>query len=350
MTERKRLDWIDCTKGLVILLVVVGHTVGGGLRGKWVKDALFSFHMPFFFIVSGMTFRPSDDREALLPRTRRSAIRLLTPILGVFALRTLWELVNNGKLVTDASYWQGRVYAIINCNCQPAQFGDIRIRGIGYMWFLAAMFIVRTAYDVIHCHFNKGQTRVMCVALGLLGYAMGQQQHLPWSLDVACFVLPLFAIGHAMKEFCSGHHSPTYLLALAAVWLLTFSLTYPEHDSTQYLDLASRVYPFFPLCMICAVAGTLAVVEVGRHLIRVGRGIRPLLYLGKHTMAFLTVHALDDMWRPIWFIPEREFMGAGKRILADTIVFCILMMVTELLKYAQKKKGGSAIIALCSKN
>lgn len=58
----KRLDWIDIAKGIAIILVIVGHTVP---NPSPLRHAIFSFHMPVFFILAGYTFRPKPWRELL---------------------------------------------------------------------------------------------------------------------------------------------------------------------------------------------------------------------------------------------------------------------------------------------
>jgi acyltransferase len=50
----KRIGWIDIAKGITILLVIVGHT----LIGYKVNDYIYAFHMPLFFICSGLLFKP----------------------------------------------------------------------------------------------------------------------------------------------------------------------------------------------------------------------------------------------------------------------------------------------------
>lgn len=47
----KRLDWIDIAKGIAIILVIVGHTVP---NPSPLRHAIFSFHMPVFFILAGI--------------------------------------------------------------------------------------------------------------------------------------------------------------------------------------------------------------------------------------------------------------------------------------------------------
>ena len=47
-----RIDWIDLTKGIAIFLMVCGHTSIPLSISNWI----WSFHMPLFFIISGILF------------------------------------------------------------------------------------------------------------------------------------------------------------------------------------------------------------------------------------------------------------------------------------------------------
>ena len=67
----KRIEWIDIAKGMTILLVIVGHTV---TNGTVVRDAIFSFHMPLFFILAGYTFREKDWKALLCASVKRLLI------------------------------------------------------------------------------------------------------------------------------------------------------------------------------------------------------------------------------------------------------------------------------------
>ncbi|BAM02428.1 acyltransferase family protein [Phycisphaera mikurensis] len=67
-----RCDWVDHARGLGILLVVYGHVMRGLLRSGIVPQnaflekldqAIYAFHMPLFFFLSGMYFLPSLRRR-----------------------------------------------------------------------------------------------------------------------------------------------------------------------------------------------------------------------------------------------------------------------------------------------
>lgn len=52
--KRNRIEWIDLAKGMSIILVVYGHC---GLASiPYLGDWFPTFHMPFFFLISGLLF------------------------------------------------------------------------------------------------------------------------------------------------------------------------------------------------------------------------------------------------------------------------------------------------------
>ena len=54
---KNRVEYIDNTKGLLIFLVILGHCINGE---NYLKNIIYSFHMPAFFIVSGILLNYSS--------------------------------------------------------------------------------------------------------------------------------------------------------------------------------------------------------------------------------------------------------------------------------------------------
>ena len=50
--KSERVEWIDCAKGIGIILVIMGHSICPDTLLYW----LYTFHMPLFFFLSGLTF------------------------------------------------------------------------------------------------------------------------------------------------------------------------------------------------------------------------------------------------------------------------------------------------------
>lgn len=85
-----RTEWIDCAKGITILLVIIGHTIEGALRG-----AIFSFHMPLFFILSCITYKYSANGNQFLDRMERAFCHLIIPGIIISALRTVIRVIKD---------------------------------------------------------------------------------------------------------------------------------------------------------------------------------------------------------------------------------------------------------------
>ena len=61
---RERIIWADSLKGILMLLVILGHsiqvTMGETGENTHVWNLIYSFHMPAFMAVSGwLMYRPS---------------------------------------------------------------------------------------------------------------------------------------------------------------------------------------------------------------------------------------------------------------------------------------------------
>ena len=65
---KERLDYIDRAKGMLIILVVIGHIWQSGV----VFDLIYTFHMPAFFVISGILFSHTRGYERNFGSNTRS--------------------------------------------------------------------------------------------------------------------------------------------------------------------------------------------------------------------------------------------------------------------------------------
>ena len=56
ISSKKRENWIDWSKTILIWLMVLGHAGLGGLP----REFIYAFHMPAFFIISGYLYKPHN--------------------------------------------------------------------------------------------------------------------------------------------------------------------------------------------------------------------------------------------------------------------------------------------------
>lgn len=182
-----RSDWIDVAKGLGILLVVYGHVARGLMNGgvtmdrTWfttVDSAIYAFHMPLFFLLSGWFFLGSMTRRG--PRDY-----LATRVATVLYPYVLWSLLQGGIELLMSRYTSNplQLSAVLALGWAPrAQF-----------WFLYALFLI----SVIALLMCWRHPRAGVAALTVTGALLLAVQQRDWPMPAALVAshLMYFAIG-----------------------------------------------------------------------------------------------------------------------------------------------------------
>lgn len=84
---KKRITWVDITKGFLMILVVIGH-YPGELEFPLAKY-IYWFHMPAFFILSGLFFKPVLEKKDIKLTVYKRFMQLIFPYLFFLTSITL---------------------------------------------------------------------------------------------------------------------------------------------------------------------------------------------------------------------------------------------------------------------
>lgn len=191
-----RVQWIDFAKGIAILATILGHTADVGKTGSDVRALIFSFHMPLFFILSILTYRCSNSLEEYKMKQKKAAKHLLVPAVVVFAIATAIECVQDTTLLTQFEYWQEKLYTFIIGSGTSVEYSGISVAAFGIAWFFFALFIGRAIFDYIHLSMKEdSQILVVSMIVGAIGMIWGMLMQLPFSLDIALAIMPVFLLG-----------------------------------------------------------------------------------------------------------------------------------------------------------
>lgn len=77
-----RVSWIDICRGVAILLVLYGHLFNTDNQ----RYLIYAFHMPLFFFISGLVFKP-PSQKSIIEISKKYSKQLLIPYV-IFALLT----------------------------------------------------------------------------------------------------------------------------------------------------------------------------------------------------------------------------------------------------------------------
>ena len=158
---RQRIEWVDRWRGLLTLLVVLGHAFGmashmGDTNANdffsLLRNTIYLFHMPAFFALAGVVWRGSDiGVKAYLVK---KVNRLLVPYFFFAVLSAvIYTLISGGfssavSIATDTYYsdassavlplWKQMV-AILYASGWPLGVG-LKMNSV--LWFLPCLFVV----------------------------------------------------------------------------------------------------------------------------------------------------------------------------------------------------------------
>jgi len=131
-----RLDWVDAAKGLGIVLVVAGHV---WTRGA-VRDAIYAFHMPLFFLLAGYCARPRPMGEFAGRQWHAMAAPYAAFLLALVLLDQAIEHAR-GHLPLFRT-WGSAAWAML--------LGGSELKGpLTIFWFVPCLFFARMAQNAL---------------------------------------------------------------------------------------------------------------------------------------------------------------------------------------------------------
>lgn len=121
---------IDILKGIGIILVICAH-VNTIPFDYPLKKAIYAFHMPLFFIISGYFYRKKNIAKNFKKDIRRLVIPLVIS-LSICSLLAIPLLFDEG-----VSSFLSKI------------FGLWTLINPGPVWFLASLFICKNIYNIL---------------------------------------------------------------------------------------------------------------------------------------------------------------------------------------------------------
>ena len=337
MVNRSRVGWIDCARGIAILCVIIGHTTNDFI----IRGVIFSFHMPLFFICSGMTYRVSQNNEEFLKKLKKSfiALPLTATILFLAKDILLWILPYNS--VNTFSITK-ELKALFFSSGVPMDSFIGNVKAIGMTWFFFVLFTARMIYDYICMKLDRKYAAMVAVLLMIVGYIFSKRLWLPFSMDIVLVVVIFIISGSWYKSVFTKYENISIAAAAGIVilWAGLFTATY--FIGGTYLALASRTYPAFPLCLVTALAGTASIFCISIIMQKAGKLFKLLEIAGRNSLLLFEIHYFDDIWSKLWNVFDNSaFVGqlgnTALRLIIDIVIFAVIYMLKS--KYYTNKKS-----------
>lgn len=276
-----RLNQFDILKAIGIILVIVGHTLDYNI----IRNIIYSFHMPLFFLVSGYFLKVKTP----VPPIKRLWKRLLIPyFLSCFIIVLLACIsFSVNSHIFNVNYLLNWLESIIYGN---GVTDGTQFQSIGPLWFLLALFW-GTIITHLFIYYSKYVTPIFaslfCVIISL--YLSQHKIQFPLSI-----LQGMLGVGYLYIGFLIKQHHPTIILKsklnlilITVIWIISFK--------SGYLSLVQCYAKPELLALVGAICGTYLIYIISNNIAKKENKLcSALTYLGRITLLILCVHSIED--------------------------------------------------------
>lgn len=336
----QRLSWVDVTKGFLMILVVIGHYPGelDFPFGKYI----YWFHMPAFFILSGMFFKPVLEKGLSKKVIHKRFMQLIVPylffLLMITGIRYGTE-ISLGNV--DISWYLNDLWTIV--------IGGRFVRGAyGVFWFVTTLFFTYLIFLWLTKYFNRTKQVIILitfyiiahfeslVAMHVIGGAPAKaSQSIPmlWNIDVALMAVVYFALGYYMKHIWMNITKPWLIAGLvgsiSAISLDWFNVI-DYHLSMKFLR-----YDHFILDILIPLSFTLVFVGAFQFI----ASYTSLIWLQrieKHSLSIMYLHIFANIVLKDFF----KYGVVGYTLFGLIMPIAVSILIRKWLPYGKVFLGG----------
>lgn len=307
MERRKDLDF---AKGVGIILMILGHCYSEG-NGGTLKIWFYSFHMPLFFLVSGMLAQ-SKERSPFGHFICKRARSLLLPYF-IWGIAAALYLSIMGRRSFD---W------FLECLVRVATF-----QGLSAMWFLPCLFFAEILFYIGRALYEKNRVLgwggiILVSAIGFFCPPTNEYIEIILRSCTGAFFLWLgWFLAKPFRKSCRSY-----------VWAAVFVLHLVLSRLNGQVDMLGRVYGNYILFCLDALLGTWLIIQLYQLLssAQIERYAKVVTWFGRNSIVLVctSLYAIDILR----LVDYKLFGNILPRLgSAEGILLCALALSIEFV-------------------
>lgn len=339
---KQRFEYLDIGKGIGILLVVWAHILLTGTSHR----VIYAFHMPLFFMISGMLFK-RDKFTGFSDFLKKRAKRLLVPFV-IYSLVTwiIWATFRFIRHDNVVSYWDPLLQTII------AKGSGAYMVHNSALWFIPCLF----ATEIIYFSFSRCNyvvRLIISICCATLSFGLGHYFSddwwflLPWNLDAAMIAVLFYCIGNIFSSKISNREiiefSQSHIRNMICLFLVLSAILFWSASEFGECSMGSSSYNcngaiFVIRAIIGSVACILFSIFIGfissknilkKYLIREGKSsldimsihipVKGIVIMG---LAIIIHHTSDD-------ISSSAVYSGLAFVITMIIVDCLVQLIAK---------------------
>lgn len=339
-SKQNRFDYIDLAKALGMFTIMWGH-IAMGISVTFV----YSFHIPLFFLMSGMVF-VKDKYSNVGSFVRRRVQTLIIPYL-IYSFITwgIWAAFSYATHAHVNSYWAPLLQTFIAQGSEGYLVHNVPL------WFVPCLFVIELVYYWI-AKLPDVWNVVVCLLLAAAGYVLVNYCNffdfttLPWSIEVAMMALIFYSIGNLFVKHI-GHEtfktlvlkrpliSIGFVIALFFIVYWGGALNGKVSMGHAHINNPFLFYPIGCLGTFAMLSLTMLLSSWVRETI-IGNSIK---WFGQNSFIAMAIH---NPIKGFVVVALASVLGMGKTAvmkgtMTAIVAFVLTLVITSALMYVIEK-------------
>lgn len=318
-----RLKFVDSSKGICILLIVLWHSSFGFIDNTMFYNIMSTVCVPSFFLISGF-FAKCDVPFVLY--VSKKINKLLIPFLFWF----FTSAVIAPFLVVNVLNYRGDIFFYEVGFLDFFRFFSEDLYFNNPIWFLLCLFELSLIFYIICAlerKYNIGSwfVYVSTLIVGFIGYSLGAKYHIniPMYIDTAMTALPFYSFGDLIRKktnllYSNNFDKYNWIIIVVGV-IIVISIACPvTYFRNQFIPHSLlKLY-------ISGSTGVLVILLIAKLV----EEIHLFSYLGKYSIIVLVTHMFV---LPVWqklilnFFHSQSLIGLFF-VMVGTIVSMLLVI------------------------
>ncbi len=355
--KKKRLDYLDMTKGLGMILVLIGHLQGDSIFtfSPYIQPLcvyIFSFHMPMFFIVSGILLAIRNEEVKPFKDTAKSRFKgIMVPYFwfSFFYLLVVVAALIKGEIAVQTLYLN--IWYVLG------------LYGMNVLWFLPALYLGELLFIFLRRRIREDSPFIAIVVLSnaivyFAAYFLGIAKYsTPFSERIHEFIIvilrPVLVCGFIMIGYYvhkglksgtrfgdffekpelneKGRISTKYRMAYIVLGLMLFGVCFAFFRINNGIDFRSLAFRNVFFFFVCALSGSFGMISFCKGLPRV-----PLFcYWGIGSLIFMVTHNSQTVltWSLKAAMYVNQYLTRARGYICYAIVVTIITAYSTLMIY-----------------
>lgn len=311
---KKRIEYIDAIKGFGILLVMFNHC---GLYNESISPIISAGYMPWFFILSGITFKNKGTKNNIQLKCKR----LLIPYFFYGIILSFIPLAEWSNNLLGILYSRYCLYPNLSHTFLP-KYGSP-------LWFLTAMFISYILFFLyIRISQKKKQIYLIILYIIIAYLCTYLPILLPWSIDTAFIGAIFIILGYRFQPFFLSEKTNLMKLLISICLIIPITIFNGNTNmSIRYYGNSNHIYSLYFFLII----GIISFIILREIFIRIKSTIvtKILSVIGIQTLRLMCIHLIFIYTFNHIF---KTFIQAN-----DSIITIISIVITILLSILTDK-------------